>query len=170
MPKLPLNDCLQTQIFRKIVEIYKTNPILRRTIRSHSWFVWEGRPEDKQDPFTQNILPSIRLTPVAQPARPLTNIRFEGQFLIRQEIAVAGLNVDDIMNLWYAIHVSIFTGDGSKAVLNALRNLPAAVTQPGQNAISVGLGTPAFTPINNGQGSEMLVADGDIWINMLLPR
>lgn len=170
MGKLALNDCLQTQVFRKIVEIYRANPILRRTIKPHGWFVWEGRPEDKQDPFVQGILPSIRLTPVAQPARPLTNVRFEAQFLIRQEIGISGLNVDDAMNLWYALHVSIFTGDGSKAALAALQKLSASATQPGQNVISVGLGTPAFTPMNGGSGAEMIVADGDIWVNLMLPR
>ena len=170
MAKLALNDCLQTQVFRKIVEIYRSNPILRRTIKPRSWFVWDGRPEDKADPFEQGNLPAIRLTPAAQPARPLTNVRFEAQFLIRQEIGVPGLNIDDAMNLWFAIHASIFTGDGSKAALQALQMLPLSATPPGQNVISLGLGTPAFTPVMSAVGSEMIAADGDIWINMMVPR
>jgi len=170
MAKLALNDCLQTQVFRKIVQIYRNNPILHRTIKPNSWFVWDGRVDMKDDPFIQGNLPAIRLTPSAQPARPLTNVRFEAQFLIRQEIAVAGLNIDDIMNLWYAVHASIFTGDGSQAALHALQTLPLAATVPGQNVIAVGLGTPAFTPVMSSIGSEMLVADGDIWVNMMVPR
>jgi hypothetical protein len=170
MAKLALNDCLQTQVFRKIVQIYKDNPILRRTIKPTSWFVWDGRPDMKDDPFIQGNLPAIRLTPTAQPARPLTNVRFESQFLIRQEIGIPGLNIDDAMNLWYAIHATIFTGDGSKAALQALGTLSLSVTPPGQNVISLGLGTPSFTPIATAVGSEMIVADGDIWINMMVPR
>lgn len=170
MAKLALNDCLHTQVFRKIVEIYKSNPILRRTIKPTSWFVWDGRTDMKDDPFIQGNLPAIKLTPVSQPARPLTNVRFEAQFLIRQEVGVSGLHMDDIMNLWWAIHTTIFTGDGSKAVLQALGTLSLSATPPGQNVISLGLGTPAFTPVVTAVGSEMLIADGDIWINMMVPR
>lgn len=170
MGKLALNDCLQTQVFRKVVQIYRNNPILHRTIKPTSWFVWDGRTDMKDDPFIQGNLPAIRLTPTAQPARPLTNVRFESQFLIRQEIGIPGLNIDDAMNLWYAIHVSIFTGDGSKAALSALGTLSLSTTPPGQNVISLGLGTPSFTPIMTAVGSEMIVADGDIWINMMVPR
>ena len=170
MAKLALNDCLQTQVFRKIVEIYRSNPILRRTIKPRSWFVWDGRPEDKADPFEQGNLPAIRLTPAAQPARPLTNVRFEAQFLIRQEIGVSGLNIDDAMNLWFAIHASVFTGDGSRAALKALNTMSLSANPLGQNVISLGLGTPAFTPVMSAVGSEMIVADGDIWVNMMVPR
>jgi hypothetical protein len=157
-------------VFRKIIEIYRANPILKRTIKPHSWFVWDGRVDMKDDPFIQGNLPAIRLTPTAQPARPLTNVRFEAQFLIRMEIGVSGLNMDDIMNLWWAIHVSIFTGDGSRAALHALQTMPLSATGPGQNVISLGLGTPAFTPTMSAVGSEMIVADGDIWVNMTVPR
>lgn len=170
MAKLALNDCLHTQVFRKIVQIYRDNPILRRTIKPASWFVWDGRVDMKQEAFIQGDLPAIRLTPVAQPARPLTNVRFEAQFLIRQEIAISGFHMDDILNLWWAIHVSIFTGDGSRAALSALQTLPLAATGPGQNVISLGLGSPAFTPIESAVGSEMILADGDIWINLTVPR
>lgn len=170
MAKLPLNDGLRTQVFRKIVQIFRTNPVLHRTIKPSSWFTWDGRVDMKDDPFVQGNLPAIRLTPVSQPARPLTNVRFEAQFLIRIEIGVSGLHMDDIMNLWDAIHASIFTGDGSKTALQALQALPLSGTTPGQNVISLGLGAPAFTPIMGAVGSEMLVADGDIWVNMMVPR
>jgi hypothetical protein len=168
--KLALNDCLQTQVFRKVVEIYQANPILRRTIKPKSWFVWDGRVDMKEDPFVHGNLPAIRLTPAAQPVRPLTNVRFESMFLIRQEIGIPGLNMDDIMNLWYAIHVSVFTGDGSRAALQALQTLPQSATVAGQNVISLGLGSPMFTPHADAVGSEMLVADGDIWVNIMVPR
>lgn len=170
MAKLSLNDGLRTQVFRKIVHILRTNTVLHRTIKPTSWYTWDGRVDMKDDPFVQGGLPAIRLTPVAQPARPLTNVRFEAQFLIRVEIGVSGLNMDDIMNLWDAIHASIFTGDGSKAALQALQALSLAGTTPGQNVISLGLGSPAFTPVLGAVGSEMLVADGDIWVNMMVPR
>ena len=170
MAKLALNDCLQTQVFRKIVAIYRDNPILRRTIKPTSWFVWDGRTDMKDDPFIQGNLPAIRLTPAAQPARPLTNVRFEINFLIRQEIGVPGLNMDDALNLWFAIHNTIFTGDGSRAALAALQTLSLSATPPGQNVIQIALGMPAFTPHLDAVGSEMLVGDGDIAINMLIPR
>lgn len=169
--KLPLNDGLRTQVFRKVVRLMQTNALLARTIKPSSWFVWDGRTDMKADPFVMGNLPAIRMTPTSQPARPLTNVRFESMFLIRIEIGVPGLNMDNIMNLWDYIHGSIFTGDGSKAALAALQALPLAGTTPvGQNVISLGLGTPAFTPIMAAIGDEMLVADGDIWINMMVPR
>lgn len=170
MGKLNLNNSLRTQIFRKMVSIFQSNAILKRTIRPSSWYVWDGNPSMKDDPFTSGGLPAIRMTPVAQPARPMTNVRFEAQFIIRIEIGVPGLNMDDIINLWDAIHFSIFTGDGSKAALAALQGLSSAVTPQGQNVITLGLGTPAFTPIMTSPPSEALIADGDIWINMMMPR
>lgn len=167
---LALNDCLRTLVFRKIVQIMKDNPILKRTIRQTSWYTWDGRIDMKEDPFVQGGIPAIRMTPVSQPARPLTNVRFESQFLIKIEIGVPGLVIDDIMNLWDAMHNAIFTGDGSRALLTALQQLSASVTPAGQNVISVGLGTPAFTPVMSAVGSEMIIADGDIWVNLMVPR
>lgn len=167
---LALNNCLRTLVFRKVIQIMKDNAILKRTIRPTSWYVWDGRVDMKEDPFVLGGLPVIRMTPVAQPARPLTNVRFESQFLIRIELGVPGLNMDDILNLWDAVHNSMFTGDGSRATLSALQQLSASVTPAGQNVISIGLGSPAFTPMLSAVGSEMLVADGDIWVNMMVPR
>ena len=170
MGRLHINDSLRTQIFRKMVKIFQTNHVLSRVIRPTSWYVWDGSPQMKDDPFTQGGLPAIRMTPVAQPARPMTNVRFESPFLIRIEIGVPGLNMDDIINLWDAIHFSIFTGDGNKATLAALQALSNAVTPMGQNVIQLGLGTPGFTPITSSLPTEAIVADGDIWIQMMMPR
>lgn len=169
--KLALNDCLYTQVFRKMIQLFKTNPILQRTIKPSAWFVWDGRVDMKDDPFIQANLPAIRMTPIAEIAQPFTNVRFSSQYSIRIEIGIPGLHFDNIMNLWYVIHASIFTGDGSKAALTALQALPlAGTTGIGQNVISLGLGTPAFTPHAEAFGAEMLVATGDVWINMMVPR
>lgn len=125
----------------------------------------------KEDPFVQGQLPVIRLTPVSQPAEPLTNVRFRARFGIRIEVGVSGLNMDDAMNLWDAIHASIFTGDGSKAALAALQAIQASSpTGIGQNVITLGLGTPGFTPRWDATGSEMIIADGDMWVEMMVPR
>lgn len=173
MAKLALNDGVRTQVFRKIVRLLQTDPILQRTIRPTSWYTWDGRSDMKQEAFFEGGLPAIRLTPAALPAQPSTNVRFQVQFLIRVELAVGGLNMDDIMNLWDAVHYALFPGSGSVKTLAAIQSVPGntpPVPNMGTNVISFGLGTPAFTPIMAAVGSEMLVAEGDIWIDMMVPR
>lgn len=170
MNRIKLNDSLRSLVFRKVIHLLRENPILRRTFRPSSWYTWDGNPNMKDDPFTQGALPAIRITPVAQPSRPLTNIRFESPFLLKFEIGTEGLDVTDTINLWDYIHFTIFTGDGGKATLTALQSLSVGLNPPGQAVISITLGTPAFTPVVSTTGAEAIVSDGDLWINMMMPR
>lgn len=170
MRKLALNDGLRTLVFRKVVALLRENPILKRTIKPSSWYVWDGRPDHKAMAFATGELPAIRLTPVSNPAQPLTNVRWESPWTLRIETAVDGTNMDDALNLWDAVHNSIFTGDGSKTALAALQGLSAAVTPVGQNVHSITLGVPSFTPNPLGLVDDMILAEGDITIVMTVPR
>jgi hypothetical protein len=168
--KLALNDGLRTLVFRKMVAIFQASAILKRTIKPSSWYVWDGRPDQKIMAFAAGELPALRLTPQAIPAEPLTNVRWTSSWVLRVETAVGGTNMDDAFNLWDAIHGAIFTGDGSKPALDALQALSAAVTPVGQNVHSITLGTPSFTPNPQGMPDDMILAEGDIRIEMTVPR
>jgi hypothetical protein len=168
--KLALNDGLRTLVFRKMVAILQASTALRRTIKPSSWYVWDGRPDQKVMAFAAGELPALRLTPLAIPAVPLTNARWISSWTLRVETAVSGTNIDDAFNLWDAIHGAIFTGDGTKAALMALQSLSAAVTPAGQNVHSITLGTPSFTPNPQGMPDDMILSEGDITIEMTVPR
>lgn len=170
MEKLALSDGLRTLVFRKVVTMLRADPILKRTIKDSSWYVWNGRPDQKAMAFATGELPALRLTPYSIPAEPLTNVRWQSSWTLRIETAVGGTNMDDAFNLWDAIHQVIFTGDGSRAALEALQMLSAAVTPAGQNVHSITLGTPSFTPNPQGLPDDMILAEGDITIVMTVPR
>lgn len=170
MAKLALSDGLRTQVFRKLINLMRTDPILKRTIKETSWYVWDGRPDMKVMAFGTGELPALRLTPFSIPAEPLTNVRFQSTWNLRIELAVPGTNMDDAFNLWDALHNSIFTGDGSKAALQALQGLYRSVTPVGQNVHSLVLGTPSFTPNPQGLPDDMIIAEGDISIVISVPR
>jgi hypothetical protein len=168
--KLALRDGLRTLVFRKIVALFQANEILKRTIKPSSWYVWNGRVDQKAGTFATGELPALRLTPISIPAEPLTNVRWQSSWTLRIETAVSGTNMDDAFNLWDAIHNVIFTGDGSKAALEALQSLSASVTPAGQNVHAITLGTPSFTPNPQGLPDDMILGEGDITIVMTVPR
>src|SRR4051812_27587071 len=103
MAKLPLADGVRTRVFRKVVSLLQGDPILKRTIRPDSWYVWTGRPADKAGVFATGELPALRLTPIALPAGPETNVRQNSPLGLHFEVATDTCNIDDALNLWEAV-------------------------------------------------------------------
>ncbi len=163
MNKLPLKDGLRTLVFRKIVGLLQADAVLKKTIRPTSWYVWDGRPDQKVQAFASGERPAIRITPIALDAVPETNTRQNSPLALRFEVATDGLNIDDAMNLWEAIEAVVFTGDGSRRVLSALRAISPGVT-------SVRLLTPSFTPNPRGLADDVILSEGSLVIELLVKK
>jgi hypothetical protein len=163
MPKLPLADGVRTKVFRRVVALLQQDPILKRTIRPTSWYVWDGRPDQKSGTFATGELPALRITPVALDATPETNTRQHSPLLLRIEVATDGTHIDDALNLWEAVEAVVFPGDGSGRVLAALR----AATP---NVLAIQLVQPAFTPNPAGLKDDMILATGSLRIELLVKK
>jgi hypothetical protein len=111
--KLPLPQSDRARVFRKVVALLRTDPILKRTIRPASWYVWDGRPDQKAGVFASGELPALRITPRALPATPETVTRQSSPMGLAVELATDGTDIDDAMNLWAAVEAVLFPGDGS---------------------------------------------------------
>src|SRR4051812_31857825 len=160
MAKLPLNDGVRTRVFRKVVQLLQADPVLKRTIRPASWHIWDGRPDQKAGAFAVGELPAIRITPVALAASPETNARQNSPLGLRFEVATDGLNIDDALNLWEAVEAVIFTGDGTRRALAALRQVAPEV-------LSIRLSQPSFTPNPARVADDMIPSQGARAVELL---
>lgn len=166
MTKLPLPDGVRTKVFRAFVNLLRHDPVLKRTIKPLSWYVWDGRPDPKPGTFASGELPAIRLTPLWQHATPETLTRQSSPLSIQIDIAVDGTNIDDALNLWEAIEAVVFTGDGSARALSALR---AAAPAP-NNVLSLRLVNPAITPTPAGLVDNLILCEGHILIELMIKK
>jgi hypothetical protein len=156
--KLPLPQSDRARVFRKVVALLRTDPILKRTIRPASWYVWDGRPDQKAGVFASGELPALRITPRAE-----TVTRQSSPMGLTVELATDGTDIDDAMNLWAAVEAVLFPGDGSLKVLAALQAITPSV-------ISVRLNSPAFTPHPAGLPDDMILTEGHLTIELLVKR
>jgi hypothetical protein len=163
MAKLPLPQSDRARVFRKVVALLQADPILKRTIRPASWYVWDGRPDQKAGVFAVGELPALRITPRALPAAPETVTRQSSPMGLAVELATDGTDIDDAMNLWAAVEAVFFPGDGSLKVLAALQAITPSV-------ISVRLSSPAFTPHPAGLPDDMILTEGHLTVELLVKR
>lgn len=98
LPKSPY-----TAIFRQVVEIIKTSPLLGCV---KSWKEFVGRPDDFQPPPV-SAYPSIAIQVSSSGMTPWSQAASEETMIISFEIAVNGTDVDDLLNLWWAVQKSL---------------------------------------------------------------
>ncbi len=141
MPKLDLNDSPRTLVYRKLVELVRIDPTIKRVIsRPASFRAWDGAPEDSQ-PFTVDIAPAVRFTPINGPDLWQYPSAFAGDLYINVEMLVWGSDVSDVFNLWWAIERAIYPRDfaAKTAIVSALQ-------QAGARTGLAEFSQPAFDP------------------------
>ena len=116
---LDINTSPRTSVFRKIVGYIRNDPTIRRIVRPTSIRAWDGLPQDAQ-PFAPEITPAIRLTPTAAADTWWTPGATRGPLFINVEMLVKGTNVDDVMDLWWAIVRAIYPAAQSDTNANVL--------------------------------------------------
>lgn len=107
----------RAKVFRVLVATLRADPTLARALRKDGIRAWEGSPIDAL-PFGVEHAPSIRLTPATGPDTFSTPDSMKGALVINCEMVARGSNVDDLLNLWWAVCLALYPPD--KADRNAL--------------------------------------------------
>lgn len=135
---LPLPKSPHTSVFRAIVGLLTNDLVLRNIFKTGSLRSWSGGNFDTLE-FSYSIAPAIRLTPANGPEQFWSPNAQVGALLINCEILIAGTNVDDVQNLWWAIEKAIYPADHTKAAANV-----AALQAAGAHSGLVLFSQPAF--------------------------
>lgn len=137
--KLDLTDCPRTLVFRKVVSLVANDPTIKRVVRPTSFRAWTGSPSDAQ-PFDLTTAPGLRFTPMNGPEAFWSPGSTRGPLFINVELLVAGSNVDDLLNLWWAVVRAIYPAAQAQTNANvqALQQAGAfdglaTFTQPAQD-------------------------------------
>ncbi len=122
-PTLPLKTAPRTSVFRALLGVIGCDPTLRRIFgKPGSLRVWDGSTEDAAD-FALVQAPAARFTPMSGGVDDWFSPEMQfGDLVVGVELLVRGTNVDDVMNLWWAIQRAIYpeTPDGPLAIANKL--------------------------------------------------
>lgn len=160
--ELPLPVSSRTKVFRKLVSFMQADNILGRVFKEDSWYTWDGR-NDAAVQLSSGAMPAIRLTPVGKAGVPQTPVRQTSPFGVAIELAVNSFNMDDLLNLWGAVELAIFPGDGSNALLTAMQ-----IVYP--EVYDITLDTPAITPKTDATNASFLYAVGTLTVQMLIRK
>lgn len=142
---LDLNDAPRTSVYRKLVSLVRNDATIKRICRPTSIRAWDGLPQDAGE-FSVNIAPAIRFTPIGGPDAFWSPGSMRGPLFLQVEMVVKGTNVDDLMNLWWAVVRAIYPAVQSQTNAN-IQALLAAGAYTGLAEFTM----PAFdaTPQDN---------------------
>lgn len=117
---LGLPDSPHKLVFREIVRILRADPTLSGALRG--LIAWEGRPSDAR-PLSLSQAPIIRLTPLGGPDAWLYPEAFKNTLFIKAEVLVAGFDVGDMLDLWWAVKRALYPADfaAKNDIVNRLR-------------------------------------------------
>ena len=156
---LNLPQSPRTAVFRAIDSILRHDPVLQRSIRPQSFRSWSGSTYDSVD-FTLAMAPCIRLTPTHGAEVWKFPDAFVGPLFVKVEMLVAGYDVDDVMNLWWAIEKALYPSDFTAKSAN-ISALQAAGAYTGLAEFT----QPAF---DDSPSDKFFAAYGQIKIDVLL--
>lgn len=112
MATLPLKQSARTATFRKIVSILRTDPVMKRVFGDRI-YAWDGAPDEAADQVAGEAQPSMRLTPSLGAMTWWSPDTQKGDLIIAVELMIAGLDVDDLLNLWEAIETALYPADNT---------------------------------------------------------
>lgn len=177
MAKLLTNlpDCAQTIAYEMIVAAIKADPVMSATIPPGQWTTYLDEASAVRNvPNDNNGFPCIRIMPFAGGTSPEANVIQNAGLGIAITLTTAGHDVRDIMNLWGALSRAIFSGDGSKALANAIRTaLAAAGSSQGRNVGSLQtfrLVLSGVGPSTDSNDTKFMTAEGAIIAEMTVPK
>jgi hypothetical protein len=160
MATLDLNPSPKATVFRKICSLIRNDPTIKRIFKPASIRDWSGKAQDCE-PFNVSIAPAIRLTPTQGPENWKYPDATKGTLFIKIEMLVWGTDVDDAMNLWYAIERAIYPLNPATTLTN-ITALQAAGAYSGLAEFP----QPAFDPQPD---ENYFAAVGQIAIDVLIP-
>lgn len=106
--RLDLPDAEETVAFRAFENVLRTDPVLSRVVKT--WSSWRGEPVDLLDPVPA-MCPIIKLAFKPAGASWETEGLHKEPLYVGVTAAVAGLDCDQLVNLWAAIRRAVFPAD-----------------------------------------------------------
>jgi hypothetical protein len=157
MPLLDLNPSPVTKVLRKVESILKVDPTLKRTVKT--WRTWREKP-GQNAPFGSDLpLPAVRITPINGPQFWKFPDAFVGDLYLRFEMLLQGCDVDDPLNLWWAMETALYPG-GAQTLTNI-----TALQQAGAYSGLAEFSLPAYDDSPDG---NFWLATGQMKIAVLL--
>jgi hypothetical protein len=120
MPIPGLQKSPRSKVFRAIVKILEHDRVLSNVIKPEAFRSWSGGSKENLE-FTFALAPALRLTPANTEEHFWAPNAMVGQLFINCEMLVAGTNVDDVNDLWYAIERAIYPTNNMQANIPTLQ-------------------------------------------------
>lgn len=166
MKLLPIPDGVRSIVYTTIVKALRADVVLKTVIPADHWRTYLDDTGDPSAPV-ESTLPMIDILPHALHAAPESIATQASPMGIAITVAVEGLDIRDLLNLWDAVEASIFKGNGLSTLK---RDLNAALAGKGGQAIDVRLLQPAITPDETEKGKQVLLASGTVVVNMTVKK
>jgi hypothetical protein len=154
-----LQDSPRTKVFRAMMSILKHDPVLTSVVKGPSFRTWDGSATDTAD-FSNATCPALRFLPTNGPEQFQFPDAQVGPLFVEVHMLVAGNNVDDPQNLWWAIERAIYPTDWNKRVANQ-----SALQAAGAKTGLVFFTQPAFDP---GPENRYFACQGQMKVDVLL--
>ena len=157
LKQLPVSP--RTKVYRAVVAILQHDPVLSNVIKPENFRCWAGSSKDNMV-FEFSNSPSLRVTPTNGPEEWIFPTAFRGWLYLQCEMLLAGTDVDDVFNLWFAIERALYPDDyASQQAMVAKLQQAGAYT-----------GLPEFSqPAFDAQPADkFFAATGQIKIEVLL--
>lgn len=151
-PKLQLPDAPETLAFRTIDRILRADPVLARVVRT--WKSWTGDATDNFDP-TYATCPFLRIGPSASASSWETEGQHRTPLVVGFQLAVAGTDIDQLINLWGALRSALWPLDPTRGDANKTLTAGVKIVRPQLSMSGYG--------VNVGKDDEkMLVSSGQL--------
>lgn len=148
-----------TKLYRAIERQLKDDPVLQGVVRC--WNVFKGKTEDFQKPSI-NQYPAVALLVSSSGMSAWSQAANEETMVIDIEMAVAGTDQDDLLNLWWAIQKALKPSTkGRKILIESLKDDGCTTV------VFEGFGKSALNHVKYRDDNTM-VGTGSIYINLLI--
>jgi hypothetical protein len=153
-----------TAVFRRVVQQLKDDPDVRRVVGVQNLRSWEGVPADKAPMTPSATAPVIRLTPQPDHVGWYSPDAQSGTLIVRVELAVMSLCIDDVVDLWDLLVAALGPGTaGSSGTFSA--DLVALGAETGEIVFT----DPANDPRPDASPEGQFLAQGYFALTVLRP-
>jgi hypothetical protein len=113
-PKLNLPDGAETLAFRAVERVLATDPLLSSAVRT--LVAWRGEAADLLEPAFATC-PFVKLSPAPAASAWETEGLHRAPLVVAIDLAVAGTDVDQLLNLWAAVRLALWPPDPARAAV-----------------------------------------------------
>jgi hypothetical protein len=154
-----------TAVFRRAVQQLRNDPDVRRVVGLQNLRSWEGVPADKAPMTPSATAPVVRLTPQPDHVGWYSPDAQAGTLIVRVELAVMSLCIDDVVDLWDLLVAALGPGTLGAAGGTFAADLVALGAETGEIVFT----DPATDPRPDAQPEGQFLAQGYFALTVLRP-